>query len=276
MKLYRFMKLDLNNLKENEKYLYEGRENEGRNLIMNHLISPSNCYLNPFDFNDKGPNTFGREKEMTKYFFANLYDCLKYAEHYIKLYFFKYGVKYEPIIIELDLPDYLVLPYIGIGSYFSQKVVEFRIPYQVLVNAYNANIYPLQDALDFFNKRMGEYETIWLQIKETEEYQNFIKSLPGVNFLISEYNKIGLYPYLCFPFPNEGEILRANTTYTNYYNWIEGVGNYIWNRFYQTYAANQEQIMNNSSNLATYAQTTIAKENKKLKRILKHGGYEFQ
>lgn len=284
MKLYRFVKLDLNNLKENQRYFYEGRENEGRNLVNYRLLSPSNGYLNHFDFNDKGPNTFGREKEMTKYFFANLYDCLKYAEHYIKLYYFKYGVKYEPVIMEIDLPEKIVLPYIGMGNYFGQYVVEFRIPYQLLASVFNHNIYPLQDALAFFNEHMGEYETVWLQIMRTEEYQAFLESLPKANFAVSMESKVTIYPYLCFPFPADGEILRASTSCNNYYNWIEGVGNYIWDHFYQTYSSNHKQITKFYANglitdygkLGAYTETVVAKENRKLKRILKHGGYKFQ
>lgn len=284
MKLYRFMKMDLANLECNQKAFNEGRENEARNLVCNNLITPSNCYLNNFDFNDKGPNSFGREQVMTKYFFASLYDVLRYAEHYIKQYYFQYKVKYEAVIMELDFPEEAALPYIGLGNYYQQKVLEYRIPYETLAKNLETTRNPIfWYALEFFNEHMGKYETVWLQICQTEEYQKFISSLPTLNENIVMNGKVNLYPYLAFP-ASKINILRVGVKPKEYYNWIEECGNFLFDHFYTEHKAHQDKItkyfqddeINNMGSLMDYATIDVDKENEKLKRVLKHDGYYFQ
>ncbi len=282
MELYRLMRIDLANRPENKEALLSGRENEARNLVFNQLMCPSNYYLNAFDFNDRGPNSFGKDTEMTKYFFVNLYDALKYAEHFIKQYHFNFKLNYGVVILQIELPEELVKPYLGWGKYFSNTVLECRLPYQLLYENLGLNNPYFQPTLDFFNQHYQEYETVWLALQNTPEYQHFLETLPTLEKEpICSLGKIGLYPYLCFSL-KEATVLRLDEISPIYFDTAEIIGNLIWSHFANPMFKMEEKIVTSLQEKGDFEQIIpialpfYEKETKKLKKVLKHQGFVFE
>ena len=276
------MRIDLANRPENKEALLSGRENEARNLVFNQLMCPSNYYLNAFDFNDRGPNSFDKDTEMTKYFFVNLYDALRYAEHFIKQYHFNFGLNYGIVVLEIDLPEEVVKPYLGWGRYFYSTILECRLPYQLLYENLGLNNPYLQPTLDFFNQHYQEYETVWLTLQDKPEYQNFLANLPTLDKeALYSLGKIALYPYLCFSL-KEATVLRLDEISPRYFDTAEKMGNLIWANSAEAMFKMEDKIvaqLQEKTDLANIAATALPfyeKETKKLKRVLKHHGFVFK
>lgn len=178
MKVYRFLKWN-----QIDK---DGNFNEYRNLEQLGLISPSWEYLWGMSrILNEGTNTFGRERQMYKYFFLSLVDAIFYiTDESVGL----------DTIIEVDLPDNLIKQYLGLG-YYGPLYLETRIPYKKLYEHIRTKeLDYLPEALMFYNahmykdqlNKMPGYETLEARLKEVP-YQRIVHE-----------SRLSIYPLLCF------------------------------------------------------------------------------
>lgn len=179
MKVYRF--LNWSNVDKAGSY------NELHNLVQLGLISPTYSYLwpSPHIYNE-GNNTFGKEHEMYKYFFASMSDALWMAT-------LEENTDYN-FLMEIDLPEELLRRYIGLG-YYGPYQIEYRIPYKELFKeiAANPNNYTLQ-ALDFYNRNLYTED-----LDNTLEYKEIEALLSQVPYQgIHMDSRLSIYPLFCF------------------------------------------------------------------------------
>ncbi len=179
MKVYRFCNWSVNP--------YDGSLNEKYNLIQLGLISPSNNYLRKDPIFQDGINTFGENMPMSKYFFPSLADTLYTA----------YPNKEREItLMELDIPNSLLLKNIGLGYYESLQV-EYCIPYQEMYQflAQDFNDYTLP-SLAFYNDNMYKKKNL-SHLKEYQELEKLLAKVKDISYIYQE-NRLSIYPLFCF------------------------------------------------------------------------------
>lgn len=190
MKLYRYVKLNEAYNKNNSKFIESGYENEGRNLVNLGFMSPSYDYLSS-----------SSQGKIVKYFFPSGVDALSFAineyqfdDKFSKLHF-------EYALLEIDLPDDVILPYLRTNFSNNAHYGEFHLPYDLLYKYLNkendSNVQEILNGLKIGNTAI---------VRESLENLKTKVLNPNLN----TFNADEIYPYLCFPIDEEYKIMMLS------------------------------------------------------------------
>lgn len=198
MKVYRFLRWQWRSTD-----LKKGSLNEFNNMNDYNLISPSYTFLKVMsEIPIYLQNSFGREREMTKYFFLSLADAVAFAVE----------CKTENIIIEVDIPDEILRKCIGMGVYNGyENHVEFRLPYETLYDclAKDHQDY-FYEALAFYNAHL--YSNCLNRNIEYGRIESLLEKVPSKD--IHMRNCLSIYPLFCFE-PTDITMIKIPLTNEN-------------------------------------------------------------
>jgi len=158
-----------------------------------------NEFNNPFFQNltisNKKPcvNTFNEnEIEKSLFFFLDLFDAIKYVSYPSSKFGVLKSIPTEYKILELELPDELILKYLGIGNYEFEKeyvynlAIEVAIPFDELQRAMNSFTYD-GEIIRLDNVKLygaDDYNIVkilnYLSINPNYKSQNYIQSIERI------------------------------------------------------------------------------------------------
>ncbi len=168
----------------NYKRKQYNKRNEFNNQLFQNLISGNKIpYVNTFCDN---------ETEKSLFFFLDLFDAIKYTSYPNSKFGNSNNIPLEYKILELELPDELILKYLGVGNYEFEKeytynlALEVAIPFDELQKSIQSPIYDkeiirlnnakIYNADDYDIVKMLEY----LSINPNYKSQNYIQSIEQI------------------------------------------------------------------------------------------------
>lgn len=158
--------------------------------------------MNPLKINDKMPyiNTFDSNLvENSFFFFIDLLDAVRY----IKYPNSKFGVYHKSLpeykILELEVPNELVLKYLGIGSYYFENeyvnylAVEVAIPFEKIKNTEGCHLYN-QKTIQLNNIKIYDEDSL----QTIQEYVNRNPNYKSSSYLQSIEQILNILGFECF------------------------------------------------------------------------------
>lgn len=280
MKLYRFVEKP-----SDEFFLKKGWGNEYINMVRYAKFSPSFYDSMPFSTPRKKPNTFEVYTELSKYFYMSLAETILYANQ-CKEKKLRRGIYSEYLIMEIDIPDDIILLYIGVGFYnYCDNYVECRIPYKTIYQLFAIPENFTDEAIAFYNANINnDYKEDLDEYKRIEhKYREILIKMNGTN--MTQYSSFSLYPLLCFKLKTTINTLRFDGIEDS----IERLNDYskisseIWLNREETYQYSKvlEKIIGtiegtdkfnprfSQQELYSFVAPILSDENEKLKLLIK-------
>ncbi len=251
---------------------------EASNLKLG-FCSPSAEYLRYQKNPRSNLNTF-TIMQLAKYFYPSLFDALAWAN---KSYLANKatGLPMNFLIWEVDIPDFIVEKYLGVGQYDNELKIEAKIPYSYLASylSMGVKLNYSQVIAEFFSQYYSWKNADPKAIANLKS-QLGEPTLENPELLLTPEDEI--YRALCFPIfmaskilVNEDEKwLRVfdNTIYEKYQS-----NRRFWSRQINYNCKNWDQVGHGSVIEYLFSETEFLKyENAELKRTLNKNGYKFQ